>query len=395
MFDLALKAGIPLVRVETTDILNYMYVIEHIVGDGESVSKVAGIKDLDNKSKYLVWYAPKMLSFKSVYSKFMDEDRVLILVNPEKDHPLMFDAGVLATPKALIEQELLNLGFTERQTKNLLPALSGMNLIQVGEICRLAMAKYGEISAQAANSVKMMVSDPTGLVDVDSKQVFYLPDPRLEMFIDEDGWFFIEGEDSRLRPRGMLLHGMSGTGKSQAGRYIASNWKVPLYLMDLSSIMNKYVGQSEHNMRTMLSQTDAEAPCVLILDEVEKLFSSGSGDNGTTTRLLSQLLWWMAEHTSKVFTLMTSNNISVLPEELYRAGRIDKVYEFGGLTAPEALVFGREYATRFDEVELNYVKGAVPLANENGLISHSAVVESVKHEVKQLLIAGGKTQWEM
>ena len=388
MFELAVKAGLPLIGVTTKDVLNYMEVITHSIGHLGTVFKVNGIKDLDADADFLVWYSPKMLAFEGVYSQLMDRGRVIILVNPREANPLLFDAGELPTPKELIAKELTTAGFGDRKIQSLLPALSGLNLIEVGEVCRLAMAKYGELTAQSASNLKMLVSNPTGVLGIDTKQDFYMPDDRLQHFADSEYEFLITGDDDRLRPRGLLLHGGPGIGKSQGARYLARKWKLPLYMLDLSSIMGKYVGQSESAMRNTFLRIDAEEPCVLLIDEVEKAYADSGGDSGVTSRLLGQLLWWLAEHTSKVVTVLTSNNISKLPKELYRPGRIDHVWEFLGLTAEEVVPFATSYAHKFS-VDLEFSLSDFSWGGSNTRISHAVVVGRVKQLVKEHIIKTG------
>lgn len=130
------------------------------------------------------------------------------------------------------------------------------------------------------------------------------------------------------------------TGKTLAAKHIASTFKVPLYRLDLGAMMGKYVGESEANLNSALAQVDQVEPCVVVFDEVEKIFQS-QGDSGVTSRLLSQLLWWLQEHKTKVFTVMTTNNLGIIPEELHREGRIDATMQFLGI---ESKAEGYEFA---------------------------------------------------
>ena len=119
---------------------------------------------------------------------------------------------------------------------------------------------------------------------------------------------------------------------------------VPLYRVDIGGTKNKYVGQSEANLLSNFSRIDAEEPAIALLDEVEKVFLTKEGDGGTTTSMLSQMLWWLAEHRSRVLTIMTTNNSKALPRELYREGRIDAVMLFEGLDKDEAVGLRRQRA---------------------------------------------------
>ncbi len=128
------------------------------------------------------------------------------------------------------------------------------------------------------------------------------------------------------RPKGVLLFGVQGGGKSLAAKAIAGIWGLPLLRLDMAALFNKYVGETERNLRESLKLADTMSPCVLWMDEIEKGLSSGDSDNGTSQRLLGTLLTWMAERKTPVFMVATSNDISRLPPELIRKGRFDEIF---------------------------------------------------------------------
>lgn len=127
-------------------------------------------------------------------------------------------------------------------------------------------------------------------------------------------------------PKGILLTGLPGCGKSLCAKAIAGQWKKPLLHFDLGRVMGGLVGESERNMRKALKIAESVAPAILWIDEIEKAFSGvlDGGDSGVTSRLLGTLLTWMEEHESPVFIVATANNINILPEELIR--RFDEVF---------------------------------------------------------------------
>lgn len=129
-------------------------------------------------------------------------------------------------------------------------------------------------------------------------------------------------------PRGILLAGVPGCGKSLAARYIARRWKRPLLKLDAGALYDKYVGESERNLRTALSMAESLAPVVLWIDEIEKGISVGGDDAGAALgrRMLGTLLTWMQERDADVFIVATSNDITVLPPEFQRKGRFDEVF---------------------------------------------------------------------
>ncbi|HMR47860.1 MAG TPA: AAA family ATPase [Arachnia sp.] len=127
-------------------------------------------------------------------------------------------------------------------------------------------------------------------------------------------------------PKGVLLVGVPGCGKSLSAKAIASQWGLPLYRLDMASVLGMYVGQSEGQLREALATAERVAPCVLWIDEIEKGLASGGGDGGTTRRLIGQFLFWMQELTAKVFMVATANDVATLPPELLRKGRFDELF---------------------------------------------------------------------
>jgi len=127
-------------------------------------------------------------------------------------------------------------------------------------------------------------------------------------------------------PKGILLLGVQGCGKSIAAKAVAGVWNVPLLRLDFGRLYNKYVGETERNIREALKTAEVMSPCVLWIDELEKGISVNENDDGTSQRLLGTMLTWMAENKHPVFIVATSNNIEQLPPELIRKGRLDEVF---------------------------------------------------------------------
>ncbi|MCG8668910.1 MAG: AAA family ATPase [Pseudomonadales bacterium] len=139
--------------------------------------------------------------------------------------------------------------------------------------------------------------------------------------------FLSDDEEKKLDPpKGIMLLGIQGGGKSLAAKAVAGCWNVPLLRLDFGALLNKFIGESEKNLREALKLADTMAPCVLWMDEIEKGISVEENDNGTSKRLLGTLLTWMAERTTSVFIVATSNDISRLPPELVRKGRLDEIF---------------------------------------------------------------------
>jgi SpoVK/Ycf46/Vps4 family AAA+-type ATPase len=133
----------------------------------------------------------------------------------------------------------------------------------------------------------------------------------------------IPGADT---PKGMLLLGVQGCGKSLAAKAVAGSWRVPLLYMDFGALYNRWQGQTEENMRNALETAQKMSPCVLWLDEIEKGISARSASDDTSRRLLATFLTWLAENKHPVFVVATANDVSELPPELMRKGRFDEVF---------------------------------------------------------------------
>ncbi|BAC07629.1 AAA family ATPase [Thermosynechococcus vestitus] len=132
-------------------------------------------------------------------------------------------------------------------------------------------------------------------------------------------------------PRGVLLVGIQGTGKSLTAKAIAHQWHLPLLRLDVGRLFGGLVGESEARTREMIHIAEALAPCVLWIDEMDKAFAGidGRGDGGTSSRVFGTIITWLAEKTSAVFVVATANNVQVLPPELLRKGRFDEIFFVG------------------------------------------------------------------
>jgi SpoVK/Ycf46/Vps4 family AAA+-type ATPase len=137
-------------------------------------------------------------------------------------------------------------------------------------------------------------------------------------------------------PRGLLLVGIQGTGKSLTAKAIAHHWHLPLLRLDVGRLFGGLVGESESRTRQMIQIAEALAPCVLWIDEIDKAFAGfdSRGDSGTTSRVFGTFITWLAEKTSPVFVVATANNIQALPPEMLRRGRFDELF-FVGLPTQE------------------------------------------------------------
>ncbi len=137
-------------------------------------------------------------------------------------------------------------------------------------------------------------------------------------------------------PRGLMLVGIQGTGKSLSAKAIAHHWHLPLLRLDVGRLFGGLVGESESRTRQMIQLAEALAPCILWIDEIDKAFAGfdGRGDSGTTSRVFGTFVTWLAEKSSPVFVVATANNIQSLPPEMLRRGRFDEIF-FVGLPSQE------------------------------------------------------------
>jgi SpoVK/Ycf46/Vps4 family AAA+-type ATPase len=129
-------------------------------------------------------------------------------------------------------------------------------------------------------------------------------------------------------PRGLLLIGIQGTGKSLTAKAIANDWQLPLLKLDVGKLFGGIVGESESRLRQMINVSETISPCILWIDEIDKAFSNveSKGDSGTSNRVLATFISWLSEKTKPVFVIATANNIDLLPLEIIRKGRFDEIF---------------------------------------------------------------------
>nr|BDA99247.1 hypothetical protein [Cryptomonas sp. NIES-3952] len=132
-------------------------------------------------------------------------------------------------------------------------------------------------------------------------------------------------------PKGLFLVGVQGTGKSLTAKAIANEWGLPLLRLDVGKLFGGIIGESESKMRQMIQLSEAIAPCILWIDEIDKAFAGmeSKGDSGTTSRVLATFITWLSEKRSPVFVVATANNINALPSEIIRKGRFDEIFFIG------------------------------------------------------------------
>lgn len=157
---------------------------------------------------------------------------------------------------------------------------------------------------------------------------------RLRQWLTVRKDFFLEPQANLDMPRGMLLLGVQGCGKSLAAKAAAGIFGVPLLRLDFGVLYNKYYGETERNLRQALETAEVMSPCVLWMDEIEKGLSTEADDDGLSRRVLGTLLTWLSEKQKPVFVVATANDIARLPPEMVRKGRFDEIF-FVDLPSPQ------------------------------------------------------------
>lgn len=278
----------------------------------------------------------------------------LVLIDQAGELPPAIDARAirleLSLPdetelETIIRDTLRNLNREGRIDANISKAaykatvrnLAGLTRRQVRRIIIETVAEDRKFDADDLNTVlarKRQIIHRGGLLEyvetlADMKQIGGMKrlkrwlEVRRHALTDEAAAFGISP------PRGVLILGVQGAGKSYCAKAIATAWQRPLLRMDVGALYDRYVGESERRLRDALRQAEVMAPVVLWIDEIEKAFASAasrSTDGGLSQRMFGSLLTWMQEHNAPVFLVATANDIEALPPELLRKGRFDEVF---------------------------------------------------------------------
>jgi len=242
---------------------------------------------------------------------------------PDRDQLAEIARGIATEPDELPD---------EPELSTVLDAASGLTRLEAENAFSLSLVRHAAIQSDAVWELKCQMLKKSGLLSLhrgserfgglgglDSLKAFCLRALRRQ------------GEPDPLRrPRGVMLLSPPGCGKSQFAKALGNETDRPTLILDVGSLLGSLVGQSEERTRTALRIADAMAPCVLMIDEVEKAFSgvaaSGQTDSGVSARLFATFLSWLNDHQSDVFVICTCNDISKLPPEFARAERFDGVF---------------------------------------------------------------------
>ena len=273
--------------------------------------------------------------------------------------------------QAVLKQEKIANELTDRLTT----ALSGLNELDIQQLLNLLKNKYGELTVEnekvilaeiqqqkeqilAKSGVLEMVKVNEEIEDIGGLE-------KLKAWLQDQSYIVKNLQAAKefgvKAPKGTLIAGMPGCGKSLTAKAAAALFQQPLLRLDIGSLLGKYVGESETNMRKALAMAESISPCVLWVDELEKAFVGMSGNNASevSSRLLGYFLTWLQEKTAPVFIIATANDITALPPELLRKGRFDEIFYVGFPTKKERkkiieihLTKAKQDASQFDIEEL-------------------------------------------
>ncbi|PIQ23883.1 ATPase [bacterium (Candidatus Blackallbacteria) CG17_big_fil_post_rev_8_21_14_2_50_48_46] len=230
----------------------------------------------------------------------------------------------------------INLQTGDRE--KLLQAAQGLTLVEAENVFAKAIVAKGRIDPQ---DIPIILLEKKQIIRKSGILEYFSPEATIDSVGGLDhlkSWMskrsLAFSENARNyglpHPKGVLLIGVSGSGKSLVAKAVSALWNLPLLRLDIGSVFSGLVGSSEANIRTVIKTAESIAPCLLWLDELDKgmsgVHSSNFSDGGTTARVLSSFLTWMQEKTAPVFLIATANDISALPPELLRKGRFDEIF---------------------------------------------------------------------
>lgn len=323
-----------------TGILNY--VIEEVKNKENMTYVLTDVSDIDDEtttSRYLsdvvtmveehsgtiivikdtpIWSNLQRLGM-SVELSLPDTDELLELITKSLSH-YKNKITIEWNEENYKEAATILLGLSEIEVKNIIASLIAKGAITKADLLDLKFAK--DELFDNINGLEKISVDPNiafgGLENLktwlDEKEKLMTPTKREQM-----KKFHIKP------PRGILVVGVPGCGKSLCAKAISAKWQLPLYLLDFATVQGMYVGQSEKQLKEALETAEHVSPCVLWIDEIEKGLS-GKSEQGVTTRLIGQFLFWLQECKKEVFVVATANDITSLPAELFRKGRFDELF---------------------------------------------------------------------
>lgn len=255
-----------------------------------------------------------------------------------------FDLPTLDEIKSLLNEMIemnessgIVIDLKEDEKEVLCKAAQGLTLQEAENAFARAMVSKGQLTIKELDVIldeKCQVIKKTGILefiksDFNMNDVGGLENLKKWLIKRNNSWLGKAQKDYNLpAPKGVLITGVPGCGKSLTAKAMSALWQLPLLRLDVGKIFSGLVGSSEENMRKAIQTAEAVAPSILWIDEIEKGFGGNGGerDGGTATRVFGTFLTWMSEKTKPVFVIATANNINALPSEMLRKGRFDEIF---------------------------------------------------------------------
>jgi SpoVK/Ycf46/Vps4 family AAA+-type ATPase len=220
--------------------------------------------------------------------------------------------------------------------ENLTRACQGLSLERIRRVLAKIIATYKTLDS---NSVNMLLEEKKQIIRQTEILEYWSTTENIQSIGGVENlkeWltkrkiaFSLQAANYGLpKPRGLLLVGIQGTGKSLTAKAIANEWQLPLLKLDVGKLFGGIVGESEARLRQMIEVAETISPCILWIDEIDKAFSAteSKGDSGTSNRILATFISWLSEKTKPVFVVATANNVEMLPLEIIRKGRFDEIF---------------------------------------------------------------------
>ena len=286
-----------------------------------------------------------------------------------------------------------------RTLQQVVKNLRGMSHAEARALARRVICDDGAITQDdlpELNKSKFQLLDLEGVLSFEYDTARFAEVGGLRAFkrwLSEREPAFLAGQSEDL-PKGVMLVGVQGGGKSLAAKAVTGLWGLPLLRLDFACLYNKFFGETERNLREALQLAERMAPCVLWMDEIEKGLASGDHDGGVSQRVLGTLLTWMAERKAPVFLVATANAIDRLPPELVRKGRFDELFF---VDLPDAEVRAEIFAIHLQRRELAPAQFDLPALAaacegfagaeiEQAVVSALYAAQARQHAVDQALL---------
>lgn len=332
----------------------------------------------------------KMLGENS--KKICSRPTIVVVISDSECLPLQLrDLGtIIRTPlmnidecEAVVKTVLKEAELSKKVARELLGLTQNQVEICLREICLFNKETgWEEKFINKIKEKKAELLNQSGMLSIEES----CNDDELGGFGNLKNWLkeisVVPDDEDEIFPKGMLLVGVTGCGKSLAVRASAHILNYPLLRIDFGLLMNKYVGESEKNLSSALQVVESIAPCVLWMDEFEKAFVSSDENSGVSQRMLGQFLTWLQERKQKVFTVATVNNVSKLPPELLRRGRFDKIYYVDLPEDDERKAIIEIHAKKLG-IELNETQIALISSDMSGRDYSGADIEYLLKEAKR------------